>query len=345
MSVEYRVSCDCGFTGSYHSRPIADWALQRHSCTRWRERAAAHARGLARAARIDRTPKPCRHKKANHQHGSYAAYNLDRCRCYPCATAASNNARRRGRLQAYGRYDRYVDADQARDHVQQLMAQGMGLKRIVTVSGVAQGTLWKLIYGKRRPDGSRTPSRRILRTTHERLINTEVDLAAGTVDADATTRARLQIQSLVAIGWSMSKLGQKLGVSPVNMPRMVHGDTLFQQRTIRKITWLYERLWDQPPPEQNQRERIAATRARRYANERGWLKPIEVDLVDEPAPATVIDEVAVERMLGGRRADLSLAEKLEVVRRWQASDRSLHQLELLTGWNVHRYLRQLKEAV
>lgn len=109
----------------------------------------------------DRTPKPCLHKIANHQHGTYACYVLDRCRCRPCADAHAAYNRERVRQQAYGRWDNYVDAEPARRHVRLLMAQGMGLKRIVAVSGVPSGSIWKLLYGKRQPDGTRTPSKQL----------------------------------------------------------------------------------------------------------------------------------------------------------------------------------------
>jgi ParB/RepB/Spo0J family partition protein len=52
-----------------------------------------------------------------------------------------------------------------------------------------------------------------------------------------------------------------------------------------------------------------------------------------------VDEVAVERVLGGDgKARLNPAERAEVVRRWQDQGRSLNELERLTGWNVWRYL-------
>lgn len=71
---------------------------------------------------LDRTPKPCLHKQANHQHGTNACYVLDKCRCHPCAHARAAQDDWRRRQQAYGRYDKYVDAAEARRHVRSLMA-------------------------------------------------------------------------------------------------------------------------------------------------------------------------------------------------------------------------------
>ena len=44
----------------------------------------------------DRTPKPCTHPHANHQHGTYAAYKRDGCRCveYAAETARRSKAQR-----------------------------------------------------------------------------------------------------------------------------------------------------------------------------------------------------------------------------------------------------------
>ncbi len=87
MTALVSVSCDCGFAGSYDSDARAAYALRRHSCHRWLNKAASAARGRLRAAKVDRTPKPCLHKIADHQHGTYACYTLDACRCAPCCEA------------------------------------------------------------------------------------------------------------------------------------------------------------------------------------------------------------------------------------------------------------------
>ncbi|WP_300643644.1 hypothetical protein [Nocardioides sp.] len=90
-------------------------------------------------------------------------------------------------MKAYGRYHRYADAYPLRLHVQELREAGMGLKTIAVRSGVSHGALWKLMYGKRQPDGSQTPSRRILRETAEKLYafdpawSTPLRLADGAV--------------------------------------------------------------------------------------------------------------------------------------------------------------------
>ena len=88
MSRRATATCDCGWTGGpYRSPKQAAYALSRHSCDKHRAKIAhAAARADAQAERerlINRTPQPCHHKKANHQHGTYVTYTQDRCRCWP----------------------------------------------------------------------------------------------------------------------------------------------------------------------------------------------------------------------------------------------------------------------
>lgn len=307
MSVRYTCG-DCGYARAYRSTAMADYHHPKHSCAKELTKQAAHRRGRARRAAVDRTPKPCLHKIAEHQHGTHACYTLDACRCPPCAAAETVYERRRIRDRAYGR-EAFVDAAPARDHARALMAAGMGLKRIVVVSGVAQGTLWKLLYGKRKPDGTKTPSKRITRETETRLLAVEVNLstlAAGApIDATGTHR---RVQALVTIGWSLTKVGQLVDMdcgnfwSMMQRPRVTAGHA-------RAIADLYERLWNTPPPQDTHHEKISASRARRYAADRGWLPPLawDDDTIDDPnatpagdtAEPVDLDEVLVQRIIAG----------------------------------------------
>jgi hypothetical protein len=102
------------------------------------------------------------------------------CRCDNCREANAEYERERSRRLAMEKWHperaRWVDAAPVRKHVRSLMASktgatdGVGLKRIAKLSGVSGGALWKLVYGKRRPDGSRIPSQRIHRDTAAKLL-------------------------------------------------------------------------------------------------------------------------------------------------------------------------------
>lgn len=345
----------CGWNGTYDTAGKANYAKRSHSCQRWLDKAASAERGRLRAERVDRTPKPCLHKIANHQHGTYACYTLDACRCQPCATAVREYERDRTRQQAYGRWDNYVDAQPARDHVRRLMDAGMGLKRVSAASNVATGVMWKLLYGRPRPDGTRTPSRRITKAVEARILAVELDLADGANVPNTDTARRLQ--SLVANGWSMSKLATLLGIGPGNFNPVITGRRpQVTVATARAVHALYLQLADQAPPEDTHHDRVAASRARNHAAARGWQPPLRIGgrllagtalpLPDIETPNDDLeadptyDEAAVERRLGGdRSARLTKAERVEIVRRARDAGWSYSQIEARTGINKpERYI-------
>lgn len=341
----------CGYTRTYENAGATEarYWFSRHSCTKQEQRMVAEHLADIREQAIDRTPKPCLHKIANQQHGTNACYVLDGCRCLPCANARWKTDDERRRLQAYGRYHKYVDAHPVRLHVRELMDYGIGLKRIVQVSGVPQGVLWKLMYGKTRPDGTRTPSRRVLRTTAEALYDVEpipANLADAGFDHERTPAARLHLRALVALGWSQSKIAGRLGINPANFTAVIAGDRTLIRSTVDRIEALYAELCMTLPPEADHRDKIAASRARSHAQARGWLPPLALEDVDaEGDELQDFDDVAIERrMAGDRTVRLTKAEKVELVRRWQASGGSLNELERLTGFNVRRYLTRDGEA-
>jgi hypothetical protein len=277
-----QLHCDtCGHTTPLTTAGLAAKSMAAHSCTKRLAAAARSAQHQARMANIDRTPKPCLHKVANHQHGTYAAYVLDGCRCLPCNQARSKWERDTTRAKAYGRWNGYVPAERARDHVRSLMDQGMGLKRIVEVSGVAQGVMWKLVYGKTRPDGTRNPSARIRPETEQRLLATKLDLAGGVKVPFVGTRRRLQ--ALVATGWSIGQISARTGLDRQRLDGAINGRDIVQS-TADAVNAAYDELWNQAPPQSNQRERIAVSRSRKRAALNGWAPPMawDDDSIDDP---------------------------------------------------------------
>lgn len=363
MSTLYRASCDCGFTASHARRAYAERALRIHSCEKWVARIAGQQRRSERMAAVDRTPKPCLHKIANHVHGTYACYVLDRCKCLPCTKANSSYETERTRQQAYGRWDNYIDAQPARDHVRALMDAGMGLKRIVAVSDASQGQLWKLLYGKKKPDGTRTPSKRIRKDVAERLLAIRVDLADGAViDSTGTTR---RIRALVALGWSQSKLAARLGMERSEFV-LAQGNRDVTVRTAKAVIALYDELSMTLPPAIDPRHQGAATRARTYAAARGWLPPLALDddRLDDPTykPESLavetddqdledehlvdLDEAAIYRRThGDKTVRLTVAEATELVARWAAAGRSLSECQRITGIKPDRYFRLKDQGV
>lgn len=281
-----RLTCtDCGYTGHYKTERLAQFHFGQHSCDKQRRKNAAAARGQARRAAVDRTPKPCLHKRANHQHGTYACYVLDNCHCPPCSAANSMYERNRVRQQAYGRWDNLVDAEPVRRHVKQLMAAGIGLKRIATVAGVTYSSAGALIYGHPRAGGATTPTQRISKRNAEKLLAVQPvrENYSSTAGVDPTGTHR-RIHALIACGWSMSKLGEQIGMTGGNFIAMMRRDVI-ANATARKVADLYERLWNTPPPADTHRDKISVSRSLTYAREHNYAPPLawDEDTIDDPA--------------------------------------------------------------
>lgn len=155
-------------------------------------------------------------------------------------------------------------------------------------------------------------------------------LPGGTViDASGTRR---RIQALVAIGWSQSKIAARLGWTPANLSALLRRDRTVAA-TARAVRDLYEELWDQAPPEDTHRDKIAAARARNHATKCGWLPPAAwdddlIDIPDDQLPAelarrvALMDEDELRRCASavqkGERSPLIRAAASEYRRRYKA---------------------------
>lgn len=184
---------------------------------------------------MDRT-----HRCGRHEPGTNACYALCRCRCYPCSTVATEYRARLEREKAYGTR-RMVDAEPVREHVRSLMADGIGdtggvgLKRIVKVSGVSQGSLWKLMYG-----GPSGPSKKVRKETAERLLTvTHADMADGaTVPAEGTRR---RLNEMLDAGFAKAELG-RLVHGPDARTLQVGSRRRVTVRTARRVAHIHQ-LW------------------------------------------------------------------------------------------------------
>jgi transcriptional regulator with XRE-family HTH domain len=208
------------------------------------------------------------------------------CRCEPCRAANRAAENQRTRLIAYGRWHPYVDAGPAREHVRKLAAQGIGWKRTAALAGVSTSVVSKLLYGG---PGSRPPSQRIRPASAAAILAVQPgieNLGPGALVPSTGTHRR--IQALVANGWSQAKIGGRLGMTSANFAAMMRREHV-TAATERAARDLYDEIWDKAPPENGQREKIAAARARNYAREHGWAPPLawDDDLIDRPdaAPA------------------------------------------------------------
>ena len=349
----------CFWTGEYDTAAKADYAKKKHSCQKHEMAMLRAAMREERLALIDRTPKSCLHKVANHVHGTHACYVLDKCRCRPCADAHAAYERNLTRQKAYGRYNKWVAAEHVRAHLAELKEYGIGLKRVSELSGVSNGSLTKIWYGKYADTGRqaeplreggtlvRGPARRVLRKTAEAIFDVEpipANLGARVPDHERTPLARTHLRALVALGWSMSELGVRLGMKPEhrgNACALITGDRVMARETVDRAEALFEQLSMTLPPETNQRERQAAARSRNYAAAHGWLPPLALDdLAPYSDDSDDLDEAAIERRLNGDKTiRLRKGESAEVVRRALARGISTTQIERDLGIKTERYVR------
>ncbi|CAM3740083.1 hypothetical protein ACXYTP_19220 [Tsukamurella ocularis] len=201
---------------------------------------------------------------------------------------------------AYGRWESgHVDAQPAREHVQKLIAAGIGIRRIAQLSGVGRKSVQQLLRG--RTDRGTGPTKKLMRSTADKLLAVEVPAvtwrsAAAATPVDATgTRRRLQ--ALIADGHTQLELAAAIGWSQQNLSPLVHGTGQVSADTARKVAALFDGL--QMTPGSN-------AWARRRGAEFGWPLPMEwdEDAIDDPkvGPSRPeLDEVPNQRQAAAAR--------------------------------------------
>ena len=175
-------------------------------------------------------------------HGTHTCYvfgpNPGRgkgCRCQPCRDAAAAYERDRSKRSAPA----YLSSTRARQHIEHLAAQGVGLKTVATASGVSHGALSKLMYGTK----DRGPSKRIRPETEKAIL--------GVTTRDAAPRAKIpaeqtwrHVDTLLARGWTKSAIARALGATAAT-PALQLGKTTVTAANARAV----EALLDQPVPD------------------------------------------------------------------------------------------------
>lgn len=219
-------------------------------------------------------------KRGPREHGTHNCYvhGEDRrfsgkgCRCAPCRKANSDYETARARRVV----PPFVDAEPVRRHVAELSAAGVGLKQIAKVSGVAHGTLSKLIYGV--PTAGRPPSRRIRKVTEDAILAVAPAAVADGAVVDAAETWKI-IGRLQRRGWTKVAIARAIGQTG---PGLQLSRRQVQARHARTIAGLL----NEPVPPRRGR----------------------------PAPVPVEDPLAVEarRDQTRRRSGLTITEALNL---------------------------------
>lgn len=228
-----------------------------------------------------------RHRCEKHQPGTPTCYKRDKCRCDDCRNAYSDQARKQRHYLRTGRPGR-VPADLAKKHYERLRLH-LTPDQIEKASGIAYGTL------KRLPHVSM-----VYRGTAEAILSVPIPAVAAADNQSLVPAigAQRRIQALVANGWSMRRLVTELGLTHGASGWMSPARETIQARTHHRAVALYERLWNESPPERCAHEKKAASRARNLAQSRHWAPPLAWDDdmgphgIDNPSATPFLDDAA-----------------------------------------------------
>lgn len=251
------------------ARTVARRLCRAHYQAAWKAGELGSYEKLPTRPRLrDRTICPPDHKHAN----ATTCFIQHQCRCDPCMDHNTAREARRKKDIAYGRYDSgLVDAAPVREHLLMLGEFGLGYKRVAALAGLGITPVRTLIWGRQDPGPRKGEmQKRVSKRTAERIlaVRPSVDHLAGGASVPARGAHR-RVQALVARGWSLSKIARNIGWSGENFSAMMLRDSI-SASTYRAIADLYKTLWDVAPPEETHRDKIAASRARRHASDRGW---------------------------------------------------------------------------
>lgn len=247
----------------------------------------------------------------------------------------SSNAayRKRWRYERDHGIERTVPDDGVRMHIASLVGAGMSIRSVAAEADTSPSVVSRIHQGK---------ALRVNRLIAGRITSVQAKVArkasAGTSEPFVPkVGAVRRIQALLALGWTHAHQTEAAGVrTALVMHQQGRWITL---STHDKIAATYADLSQRQGP---------SARTRGRALKLGYLTPIawdDIDLdgtpdnADDDQDIDELDEVAVQRALNGdRNVRLTTDERREVVRRWQALDRPLAEMERVTGINAHRYL-------
>ncbi len=165
--------------------------------------------------------------------GTRSAY-ASGCRCEPCTVANRVYARELRRHRARVSYgiethvDPYVDADDARAHLNWLSAQGVGRRAVSEATGLSQSNIVKIRSGKRQRIRRETEASILAVGTHRRRPRSLVDL----------DKAQVLIDDLLTIGYTKAAIAKALGAQT---PALQLSKRMTAERMARLVE-VYTRL-------------------------------------------------------------------------------------------------------
>lgn len=179
------------------------------------------------------------------------------------------------RQQAYGRWDElstYVDARPAHEHVLALRKAGLGLRRLVELTGLPRRTVFEV--SRREPGKITRPTANAILAVPIPVKPHDQSVADGAyVDPTGTVR---RLRALVSIGYSGGDLSRMAGHNPQYFTAIIAGERTFVTAQVaRKVDALFDRLQNTPG---------SNARARNAAAQKSWPPPFawDEDTIDDP---------------------------------------------------------------
>lgn len=215
------------------------------------------------------------------RHGTYAGPPAHRADgedpCWSCRVAHARYLDERERLIAYGRWNPWVPAEPARQHVRALMAAGMSTRNIAKTAGVPSCRVSHLLYGR----GKKPLPTNIRPDYSEALLSIEPEPSRVPM-----LGAQRRLRALVALGYPSPHLGELLGLSQQRVDHYLRSpsETRIMRASHDRIVDLYERLSMTLPTTDTKREKYRVSRAKDTAKRNGWAPPLAWPdgLIDDP---------------------------------------------------------------
>ncbi|MFJ9558230.1 hypothetical protein ACIRPH_30870 [Nocardiopsis sp. NPDC101807] len=178
----------------------------------------------------------------------------------------------RKRQIAYGRWEPYVDAAPAREHVLWLIAEGVPIKNLVPI----YPTVHVLVYG--RPAEGQSPTKRMRRESADALlaVRPTLDMLGERARIDGAG-ARRRVWAMCALGYSLAEQARRMGSTVFRFRQLLADDTV-TVGFYRRVVALYDDVSMVRP------EGWVADKTRRWAAAQGHLPPLawDDDLIDLP---------------------------------------------------------------
>lgn len=229
-------------------------------------------------------------------------------------------AARRRRLQGYGEWQPFVDAEPIRAHLRSIQETGLPLRVATERMGLSPSAVHYVLWG----DGNHGPGKQVRRETAEAVLGywPTLDHFPDSARIDPTGTVR-RVQALEVLGFGRLMIGSRVGMPRASFSRALRGQRVTAQ-VARAVQAVYDLWWNQRPEDHGVRQWIA-DRTRRTAAAQGYVGPLawDDDTIDDPKavpqtdafePPPTIGENVASRFLMGESVVLSRDARLEALR-------------------------------